>query len=115
MTTICSYPQRTFKLWEYKVSHGSLLIRSPKGPEATLNVDILCFSLEYLAAPTRMRGLDLLEPSDEDLLRLAGALGKEVSASRARVILSEGRRLPIVAGRFVVSENDDEIFSSPFT
>lgn len=34
---IVSYPDRRFQMWEHRVSHGSLLVRSPRGPEAERN------------------------------------------------------------------------------
>ena len=34
---IADFPDRRFQLWEYRVSHGSLLIPSPKNPEAARN------------------------------------------------------------------------------
>jgi hypothetical protein len=46
-----SFTDRAFQLWEYKVSHGSLLIRSPKGPEISTNIDLVCVGVEYPAAP----------------------------------------------------------------
>jgi hypothetical protein len=43
-----SYLSRRFQLWEYRVSHGSLLVRSPKGPDATTNVDLVFDGVEYI-------------------------------------------------------------------
>ncbi len=34
---------RIFQFWEYKVSHGSLLIRSPMKEEQQYNIDIKFF------------------------------------------------------------------------
>ena len=36
-----SFENSEFQLWEFKVSHGSLLIRSPKGPETPKNIDLV--------------------------------------------------------------------------
>lgn len=33
ISMIAPYPERSFQLWECRVSHGSLLNRSPKGQE----------------------------------------------------------------------------------
>ena len=41
-----SFSGRTFQLWEYRVSHGSLLIRSPKGEDVAMNIDIICVGVE---------------------------------------------------------------------
>ncbi len=109
-----SFADRAFQLWEYRVSHGSLLIRSPKGPGISKNIDVICVGVEYLAAPRHMRGLDLAEATTEEIKNLSDLLGKEIQRSRVRVIISEGRRFPIVAVSFRISENDGDIFDSPF-
>jgi hypothetical protein len=41
-------------------------------------------------------------------------LDKPIAASRVRLILSGGHRFPIVAASFRMSENEDDIFASPF-
>jgi hypothetical protein len=109
-----SFNDRTFQLWEYKVSHGSLLIRSPKGPEIARNIDLICVGVDYLATPGYMRGLDLQEPTAEEIKSLSRLLAKDIKPANIRVIVSEGRRFPIVAVSFRISENDDDIFCSPF-
>ena len=86
-----SFPDRNFQLWEYKVSHGSLLIRSPKSPGISKNVDLICVGVEYLASPRHIRGFDLVNGTAEEIQELSQLLGKDVAASSVRVILSEGR------------------------
>jgi hypothetical protein len=109
-----SYGDRAFQLWEYKVSLGSLLIRSPKTQGLSTNIDLVCFGVEYLAVPRHIKGLELVEPSAEEVSHLSELLGKPIEASRVRLILSRGHRFPIVAASFRVSENEDDIFASPF-
>jgi hypothetical protein len=108
-----SYENRAFQLWEYKVSHGSLLIRSPQAPGVSTNIDLICVGVEYLAAPRHIKGLDLVEASAEEISQLSELLGKPIAASRVRMILSRGHRFPIVAASFRISENEDDIFASP--
>lgn len=109
-----SFPDRDFQLWEYKVSHGCLLIRSPKGPEIAKNVDLICVGVDYLAAPRHIRGIELVEGTAEEITTLSHLLGKDIQPTNLRVIVSEGRRFPIVAVGFKFSENEDDIFHSPF-
>jgi len=109
-----SFTERAFQLWEFKVSHGSLLIRSPKAPSIPNNIDVVCKGVEYLAAPRHIRGLDLGQATTEEIENLSNLLGKEVPPSRVRVISSEGRRFPIVAVSFRISENENDISDSPF-
>ena len=70
---------RQFQLWEYRVSHGQMLLRSvPSGEDAT-NVDVLFWGVSRIDLPTRFDG---------------GWLGQEEAsangcprASRARTVL----------------------------
>lgn len=113
MTTQC-FANRTFQLWEYRVSHGSLLIRSPQGADVKKNVDLVFTGVEYLGAPRFMRGVDVVEPTIEELRHLEQMLGKQLTASTVVILASAGQRFPIVAASFKVEENERDIFESPF-
>ena len=111
---------RVFKVWEYQVSHGQLLIRSPKAPatgtapERLTNVDLVCLGVEYMSLPRLLRGIELSEPSSEELKQLESLLGRRIESGSVRILASEGRRFPVVAASFSLSENDWDIFESPF-
>jgi hypothetical protein len=110
-----SFPDRAFQLWEYRVSHGSLLVRSPQSTGIPTNIDLVCVGVEYLAAPRHIQGLDLVEGTAEEITTLSLLLGKNIEPpSKVRVIVSAGRRFPIVASYFKISENQHDIFHSPF-
>jgi hypothetical protein len=108
------FVDRTFQLWEYRVSHGSLLIRSPQGADAKKNVDIVCTGVEYLAAPRFMRGVEVTEPTIEELRHLEQLLGKQLTASSVVILASAGQRFQIVSASFKVEENEKDIFESSF-
>ncbi|HUY45680.1 MAG TPA: hypothetical protein VMV92_08140 [Streptosporangiaceae bacterium] len=109
-----AYPERRFQLWEYRVSHGSLLIRSPKGPDAGTNIDLEFSGVEYVACPRLMRGLELAQASSGDLRRVRDAGVALEDPDKVFVLLSgEGRHL-VVASSCLVSENTGDIFDSPF-
>lgn len=122
MTTITSAHcvRRIFKLWEYQVSHGQLLIRSPKSPatqsalEQLTNIDLVCIDVEYLAVPRLFRGLELVSATQEELGELEVLVGSRIDPASVRILLSQGRRFPVVASYFSLSENDWDIFESPF-
>lgn len=42
---------RTFQLWDYKVSDGFLLVRSPKDATYGLNIDLVFIDVEYISCP----------------------------------------------------------------
>lgn len=114
MNTKTTFTDRAFQLWEYSVSHGSLLIRSPKTPSTSENIDLICVGVEYLAVPRHMKGLILSEATPREIKDLSQLVGKELEADRVRVIVSDGKRFPIVATSFRLSANLDDIFFSPF-
>jgi hypothetical protein len=112
--TVQKFAHRMFQLWEYNVSHGSLLIRSPRNEELKTNVDIICTGVEYVELPRFLRGLEIIEPQADEVGRLAGVLGKYVLPASIHILASGGRRFAIVAASFNVDENKHDIFDSPF-
>ena len=119
-TTAAQYAHRVFELWEYQVSHGQLLIRSPKSPatpsdpEQLTNVDLVFLGVEYLAVPRLFRGLELVSPTHEELGKIELLVGSKIEPTDVRILLSQGRRFPVVAFYMALSENDWDIFESPF-
>lgn len=111
---------RTFKVWEYQVSHGQLLIRSPRtpatgdSPERLTNLDLVCLGVEYMALPRLFHGLELLPATASELEKLSDLLGTTITPASVRVVASSGKRFSIVAASFAFSENDWDIFESPF-
>lgn len=110
---IASYPDRRFQLWEYRVSHGSLLVRSPKSDGSPLNVDVAFVGVDYLAVPRVLDGLTVEGGREDDRVALVGTLG-EVDLEHLFVLVSAGQRHPVVAVACRVSENGADIFESPF-
>ena len=111
---------RPFKIWEYQVSHGQLLIRSPKAPatekspEFRTNLDVVFLGVDYMAIPGAFRGLELMSPTPDEIQHLEVLLGKPIAPDNVKILASEGKRFPVVASTFSVSENDWDIFESPF-
>jgi len=110
---------RTFKVWEFQVSHGQLLIRSPKAPasrdkpEQTTNLDIIFLLVDYLAVPKILEGIELVAANQSELNALACLMGKIPSSNSVCIIESGGRRFPIVAANVTIKENTWDIFESP--
>jgi hypothetical protein len=111
---------RTFKIWEYQISHGQLLIRSPKAPatstspEFLTNVDLVCLGVEYMAIPRILNGLELLEPTPAEIQNIEGLLDRKIDSANIKILFSGRKRFPIVASSVSFSENDWDIFESPF-
>jgi hypothetical protein len=111
---------RTFKIWEYQISHGQLLIRSPRAPatstspEFLTNVDLICLGLEYMAVPRIFNGLELLEPTSDEIQNIEDLLDRKIASENIKILVSGRKRFPIVASSVSFSENDWDIFESPF-
>lgn len=103
---------RRFQLWEYRVGHGALLIRSPKGPDAKTNIDLVFSGVEYLACPRMLRGLELAPVTAEDLQRSVAGFGQVVDPDQIFVMISAGVRHLVIATSCHVSENMDDIFET---
>jgi len=89
------------------------LIRSPKSSHFEQNVDIMFVGVEYLRVPSSLQGVVLDESTDEDLSEVKG-VAENVDRGRVHVLISEGNRFIVVASACKVSENDGDIFESPF-
>jgi len=108
---IATYPDRRFQVWEYRVSHGSLLVRSPKGLHAEKNIDLVFVGVGYMALPRLMRGVSINRGTADDRSVVNEDIGDD---DQVFVLVSEGRRHLVVAAGCQVSENDGDIFDSPF-
>lgn len=109
---IAIFRDRKFQLWEYKVSHGSLLIRSPKSPSETNNIDLIFAGVEFVQLPRHLDGIVVEEGNKSDL-----ALSTKLtlrSTSKVFVISSAGERHLIAAVAIKICENEVDIFDSPF-
>jgi len=105
---------REFQLWEYDVSHGSLLVRSPAGPGLATSIDIICVGVEYIAAPRHLGQITVSEARQSELDHLERILQKKLSRSRVWALEGSSERFLVVAAGLRVREHGDDIFDSPF-
>jgi hypothetical protein len=110
---------RTFKIWDYWVSHSQLLLRSPgdlrrpKGSSESLNVDIIFVAVDYIELPTTLSELRLTsDVTTEELQSLEHAIGHAVLPEQVFVLTANGQRHRVVAGAMWVRENDLELMQS---
>jgi hypothetical protein len=106
---------RNFQLWEYHVSHGSLLIRSPAGPGTETSIDIVCVGVAYLAAPRHLCEIIVCPATEAEVERLENVLQKKLSPTlHAWVLESASERFLLVGVALNVREHYGDIFESPF-
>jgi hypothetical protein len=106
---------REFQFWEYRVSHGQVLLRSPKSPTQKVNVDILFAGVEYVDLPRHLPDLEIDDATEGDIAFAADRLGKLVDTKAITVVKTGSRRHVVVAVAVKVMESDMDIFESPLS
>lgn len=106
--------ERRFQLWEYRVSHGSLMIRSPRIPDVDENIDVKFVGVEYLVVPRFFRGLRVELGDEHDARKVVSASGRNFDQSHVFKLTSQGVRYFIVALSCRVDRHSNDIFWSPF-
>jgi hypothetical protein len=106
---------REFQIWEYHVSHGSLLIRSPAGPQFETSIDLIFVGVEYLAAPRHLGLITLTKVSESEIRRLSEILRKKLTPARVWALQSSHERFFVIAAALRIEEYRGNIFDSPFT
>lgn len=76
-------------------------------------MDLVFVGVEYLAVPSLLRGVAIDNGTAEDQSVFSAAVG-DIALERIYVLVSEGHRYPVVAAACRVTENDRDIFGSPF-
>lgn len=103
---------RTFRLWQFFVSHNQLLIRSPKSTQHCSNIDIVFWGVEYIEIPSFLKSVKLTENTTRDIEKAETLIGKSVEASSVFIVESETGKYLIIAGGFKVLRNNLDLFES---
>ncbi len=109
-----SFVGRSFQFWQYHVSHGELLVRSPRDDAHPRNIDLMFVGVEYVDLPRHLPGLEIDDPEDIDMARAQARLGKHVELRTVTILKSHERRYMVIAAAMQIVENDMDIFDSPF-
>ena len=100
---------RHFQLWDYRVSHRQLLIRSPQSPGISTNIDLVFWAVEMLSVPSSFKGLEMRKGDISDAARLSVSPSSDVSVF---IIETDEQTFAIAAGGCKVFENELDIFES---
>lgn len=103
---------RYFEVWEFRVSHEQLLLRSPRTKEQPRNIDVIFGGVDYMELPSKLGEIEIVEPTEADLTRVRTAYKAEVRPDWVRVLVSRGRRYLVVAAGMKVEDNDLDLFES---
>jgi len=105
---------REFNVWEYHVSHGSLLLRSPKRENVDTNIDIVFTGVEYICGPSILGVIDFSSPTETELRVVFDAIANKMERCTLWAWNTKSSRLLIAGLSFEINENKHEITSSPF-
>jgi hypothetical protein len=104
--------KRTFKLWDYNVSHNQLLIRSPKNEDINSNIDLKFVGVSYLNIPTLFEGCSFVKPIPDEINKIAYILKGKFNLDNIFVISTSEERYIVVAKSCHFSENNLDIFET---
>ncbi len=96
---------RSFQVWAYSVSHGQLLIRSPKSIETPENVDVAFFGVAMMELPAGFLGLKIEDASDQDIAAAKMRVQDPDRIRRVYALESREKRYLVAATDLRVSKN----------
>jgi len=111
---------RTFEIWDYQISHGQLLIRSPKNTKASSqpfqmnNIDLVFLDVNYMFLPDRLEGLEITTPNDSEISSVNSFLEQSVPTKHFHILKSGNKRFCVVSFFIQITENNWDIYDSPF-
>jgi hypothetical protein len=113
--SIGSDPQH-FQLWDYSVSHGSLLVRCPRKQLSQENIDIQFFGVEYISMPRHLGDVGFVDAEQAEIETVEHQLGRKIiEPSRLWVLSNGSRRFLVVAAGAKTTRNHLDLFESPFS
>ncbi|HEY0483981.1 MAG TPA: hypothetical protein VGD37_40960 [Kofleriaceae bacterium] len=89
--------ERTFKIWDFYITHSQLLLRSHKTVTHPKNIDIIFGDVDYVELPATLFGLDLVDAGPEDYRKAEQVMDGPVAAERVFAIETKGRRYLVIA------------------
>ena len=107
------YTYRNFQVWEYKVSLGQLLIRSPMNSSYNTNIDLIFMGVDYMELPRFLKGIKFKPPTATNINHIENILKKPIE-NNTYILFSNGSEFIVVANSFKISENEMDIFDSHF-
>lgn len=101
---------RTFKIWQYSVSHGMLLLRSPTDEGNDTNMDVVFAGVRYVELPAVMKGIEVVSASSPASEIWPSAMADDV----LHTIRSQGAEYFVVGGVCRAYENKLSLFDAGF-
>jgi hypothetical protein len=103
---------REFQTWEFRVSHGQLLIRSPKSKADPRNYDVIFQGVEFMEIPQYFTGLQIVDATEGEITRVHDLVPKRTRGIKVFALLTSGQRFLVAAAVFKEQENDLDLFQT---
>jgi len=105
---------REFQFWEYRVSHGMLLIRSPRSETHPQNCDVMFAGVQYVALPRHLGPISIAEErSPKQLIEFESLLGREAYVSdKVFVVRTSNNDFVVIAANCMIRLTDYDLFES---
>ena len=105
---------REFQFWEYFVSHGMLLIRSPNTPTVSGIVDIIFGDVDYVSLPRFLLEIEFGNATPDEIKHLSDKLRTPiVSPDDVWVLQNKYSRFFIVARALSIQLHHGSMFEPP--
>jgi hypothetical protein len=104
---------RRFQLWEYHVSHGSLLIRSPADSRFETSIDLVFAGTQYVSLPRHLGEIKISAAGAADQGRVEKLIDKDLRDLKVWVLENACGRHFVAAAALQIAEHHGEIFDSP--
>jgi hypothetical protein len=103
---------REFKFWDYNVSHKQMLVRSPRTPDLSSNIDVVFWGVEFVEIATALIGVEIELATHAQLAAIAARCKDIANRGNVYVVSSENKQYGVVAAGFKVLQNTLDIFDS---
>lgn len=101
---------RKFKIWQYSVSHGMLLLRSPIDGVHHMNMDVVFAGVSYINLPAVMNGMEVIVAS----LPISEVWPMAKMGDVLYTVRSQGMEYFVVGGVCRSYENKLDLFETGF-
>jgi hypothetical protein len=100
---------RPFQLWSYVVSHGQLLMRSPRGQSFDTRIDVLFTNVQAIMLPAVLDSCRVSELDGRDETDIPDLVaGYDAGAYRLFAVADGDRIGYVLAGAIAWSEDEEE-------
>jgi hypothetical protein len=104
---------RSFQVWDYAVSHGMLLIRSPgEGEQST--IDLVFHGTQFMSVPRHIGEMSVHDGDANARLVLASLWPNFTDKDEVFVISCDGANHYVVAAGMKVTEHHNGVFWNAF-